>query len=180
MSKVSIKVGPKTYTFNTAEGEEAKITALGQVIDSKYQMLGHTRSVQETDNLVFAALFLADELEEMRGEAERLKTELAACTLSNGVPQESRLNGDIEDMQAEIETLRKAEERSRAESASLKAELASLRAAARPQHDLFGGAAPDDGFAEKLEALAARAEAVAAALEATSSEDGLEGGGADA
>ena len=149
MSKVSIKVGPKTYTFNTAEGDEQRITALGKLVDEKYQMLGHSRSVQETENLVFAALFLADELDEARKSA-----------------------GSTVDLGAEIETLRKAEERAREENRKLKAEIAELREAARQQHDLFGGDEPDDDFAARQEALADRAEQAAAALE----RGALEGG----
>ena len=199
MSKVSIKVGPKTYTIATADGEEEKITALGQVIDGKYQLLGNARAVQETDNLVFASLFLADELEETRksiseaklaaesaqaeaeaarAEANKAREELdakveeAVAECKAGLEQEKAKNGGRKaEFETELETLRKAEERAREKNDELKAEVEQLREAASQQHDLFGDGAPDGAMIEKLEALAERAEQAADALESGNTAD---------
>ncbi|NQZ46195.1 MAG: hypothetical protein HRT63_01515, partial [Erythrobacter sp.] len=74
------------------------------------------------------------------------------------------------ELQAEIATLRKAEERARKENAALKAQIADMEERARHQHDLFGGPAEDaalsDALAQQLEALALRAESTASELEA--------------
>lgn len=165
MSKVSIKVGPKTYTFTTAEGEEAKITALGELIDGKYQMLGHSRSVQETDNLVFAALFLADELEETR------KTIADARIAAESAQREA------EAARSEAVKLREEEANARDEAQALKTEIARLQQSAQQQNELFVADPTDDTLAERIEALASRAEEIAAALESTGADDdGLEGG----
>lgn len=199
MNKVSIKIGPKSYTIATAEGEEAKIAALGQVIDKKYQLLGNARAVQETDNLVFASLFLADELEETRksiaeaklaadsaqAEAEtarmdavkareelEAKVEEAVAECKAGLEQEKAKSGGRKaEFEAELDTLRKAEERAREENEALKAELAEMREAASQQHDLFGGDDVDGVLIEKLEALAERAEQAADALESAGPAD---------
>lgn len=145
MSKVSIKVGPKTYSVVTADGDEDRVTALANAVDGKYQMLGHPRAVQETDNLVLAALLLADELE------------------------------DANKALAETEQARADISRLRSENAALEAEVAQLRKAALLQHDLFASQGDGDPLAERLEAFAERAEAAAAALEALGLEAGAEG-----
>lgn len=199
MSTVSFKVGPKTYTVNTAEGEEDKITALGELIDAKYALLGNARAVQETDNLVFASLFLADELEETRksiadakskadaaeaeaknarADAEKLREEMdakiekaVAKANSNVEHEKAKSGGKKAELKAEIETLRKAEKRAREKGEALKAELAELREASRQQHDLFGADEADESFIEKLEAMAERAEKAADLLEGADTSD---------
>ncbi|MFO6447143.1 cell division protein ZapA [Erythrobacter sp. NE805] len=151
MSTVTLSIGPKSYTIACADGQEAHIRALGAMIAEKYAQLGQARAPLEAQNLLFAALFMADELDQARKQLAEL-----------GPPDTSELDA------------------LRARVAGLEAELAVAReAAARPapapapptpQFDLFGGppaAAPaDEDLAARLEALAARAEASAAALEA--------------
>lgn len=210
MSKVTIKVGPKSYSFATADGDEERITALGQLVDEKYAQLGNSRAVQETDNLVFAALFLADELDETRKlttEADariaaadkaadqaredaakaieecdakiasaiaeaRKEADQALSKATETVEQEKEKSGGKKaELRAEIDTLRKAEERAREENNALKEELADLREASRHQHDLFGSDALSDDWVEKLEKLAERAEETAAALEGATASD---------
>lgn len=159
MSTVTLSIGPKTYTVACADGQEAHIRALGAMIAEKYAQLGSARAPLEAQNLLFAALFMADELDQAR----------------------KRVAEAPEPDTAEIDAARET-------IARLEAELAEARAAAArpapaaeapapapvPQFDLFGGpsaapAAPsalDTQLAERLEALAAAAEASAAALEA--------------
>ncbi|MDC8753139.1 cell division protein ZapA [Erythrobacter sp. sf7] len=143
MSTVTLTIGPKSYPVACADGEEAHIEALGAMIAEKYALLGAARAPLEAQNLLFAALFLADELAEARkGKPGKAKTS----------PEGS----------AEADCLR-------AEIARLEAELVAARQAPppppTPQADLFGGAAPSAALAERLEALAEQAEATAAALE---------------
>ncbi|MDP5102488.1 MAG: cell division protein ZapA, partial [Erythrobacter sp.] len=66
MSTVTLTIGPKSYAVACADGEEAHITALGAIIAEKYNQLGASRAPLEAQNLLFAALFLADELAEAR------------------------------------------------------------------------------------------------------------------
>lgn len=140
MSTVTLSIGPKTYQVACADGQEAHIRALGAMIAEKYAQLGSARAPLEAQNLLFAALFLADEL----AEARKAKAAPAAA-------------GETPALKAEI--------------ARLEAELAALRGApapapASPQADLFGGPDVSALIAERLEVLATRAEAGAAALEA--------------
>jgi cell division protein ZapA len=160
MSTVTLTIGPKNYTVACADGEEAHIAALGAMIAEKYALLGTSRAPLEAENLLFAALFLADELADARKR-------LAAQPQPAPAPEPA---GTSEDAEA-IAALRNA-------IAALEAELETARqtpattapAPATPQFDLFGSPAAPPGLtedlAERLEALAQRAEASAAALEA--------------
>lgn len=140
MSTVTISIGPKSYPVACADGEEAHISALGAMIAEKYALIGSARAPLEAQNLLFAALFLADELIEARKTA----------------PDSASQKGEAPDLQAEI--------------ARLNGELAELRAAnavaPAPESDRSFSALDLAALADRLEALAARAEASAAALEA--------------
>ena len=156
MSTVTLSIGPKTYTVACGDGQEAHIRALGGMITEKYAQLGSARAPLEAQNLVFAALFMADELAEARKS-------LAIAAERQPDPVDPEV----------IEALSNA-------IATLEADLAAAREAAAhpappparptPQFDLFGGtampSAAADDLAAQLEALAARAEASADALEA--------------
>jgi cell division protein ZapA len=143
MSTVTLTIGPKSYPVACADGQEAHIAALGAVIAEKYAELGSARAPLEAQNLLFAALFIADELAEARKQAAD--------------------KGAVDALRADI--------------ARLEAELAAKASAPAPtpepeptpvppQIDLFGSADPAVLLADRLEALAQRAEASAAALEA--------------
>ena len=156
MSTVTLSIGPKTYTIACADGQEAHIRALGAVIADKYAQLGSARAPLEAQNLLFAALFLADELADAR---KRLSAESEQPAPAAPEPDRS-----------EIEALRETVTRLEAELAAAKA-AAATPAPQTPQFDLFGGAQPATSagtqvLADQLEALADRAEASAAALEA--------------
>lgn len=156
MSQVTLKIGGRSYPVACADGEEKHIAKLGAMIDEKYASLGAARSPQEAHNLVFAALFLADELAEARKTAKK--------STQSVEHEKARSGGKKAELRAEIETLTKAEARARKEVKALKAELADMREAASHQHDLFADPDLTEALAEKLEALAAQAEGAAAKL----------------
>lgn len=135
-----ISIGPKNYPVACADGEEAHIAALGAMIAEKYALIGSARAPLEAQNLLFAALFLADELAEAR------KAEPGSTAKQDEAPA------------------------LRAEIATLESELAELRrapaTAPSPQSEASASPEPSAAIAEQLEALAERAEASAAALEA--------------
>ncbi|MBV7267251.1 cell division protein ZapA [Erythrobacter ani] len=160
MSEVTLTVGPKSYTIICADGEEQHIENLGAMIAERYAKLGASRTPQEAQNMLFAALFLADDLAEARKVAKK--------STQNVEHEKERSGGKKAELRAEIETLTKAEARAREEVADLKGQLAELREAASHQHDLFGAPSVSDEIIEKLEALASRAEETAAALEEAS------------
>ena len=153
MAEVAIKIGPRTYHVGCAEGEQQRIMELAELITERYTQLGASRTPRESQNLLFTALFMADELADLRSE------------LSNADHEQAQTGGKKAELKAEIETLRRAEERAREEADQLKAEIAELREAARHQHDLFGAELDEEKLATILEALADRTEETALALE---------------
>lgn len=186
MNKVKIQIGPRHYSIACDPADEEKVRKFGKLIDENYAKLGGARAPQEADNMVFAALFMADELDEarkavsdakaemaeMRSELQRLKDDTAnavRAAKAEAEQEKEKASKSKAELRAEIETLRKAEEHTRKDSAKLKAEVADLQEQARHQHDLFGSpedqAVHSEAMAEKLEALAHRAEATASELE---------------
>ncbi|MDZ4307942.1 cell division protein ZapA [Allopontixanthobacter sp.] len=80
MSQVTLTIGGRRHTVACADGEEAHIAELGRMIDEKFAELGNPPG-PDSQNLLFAALLLADELHEARRavlEAERTRQILAA------------------------------------------------------------------------------------------------------
>ena len=151
MSTVALTIGPKTYNIACADGEEAHVTRLGAIIAEKYAQLGSSRAPLEAQNLLFAALFIADELAELRKNSA-VTVEAAAAPPPEVDPQV-------------VASLRAA-------IAQLEDDLAAARAAppdvpaSPPQTELFAAPKPDPQLVAQLEKLAERLEASASALEA--------------
>lgn len=151
MSTVTLTIGPKSYSVACADGEEAHIQALGAIIAEKYSLLGASRAPLEAQNLLFAALFLADELAEARKRP-----------VGGPAPQIQPAAADPQAMEA-----------LRAAIAQLEDDLAAARAepavpdayAAAPSEPFADGDAAAN-LADQLEALADQVEASASALEA--------------
>lgn len=163
MSTVTLSIGPKSYSVACADGQEAHIRALGAMISEKYAQLGNARAPLEAQNLLFAALFMADELDQTRKQLAEVAAPAPAAETVDPEAVEALRNA-ISALEADLEAAREAAARPEPAQPS----------PAAPQSDLFGGPAPaivaadplTDAVAERLEALAMRAEANAAALEA--------------
>ncbi len=194
MPEVAITVGSKTYTIACGEGEQDKVAALAAMIDEKYAQLGPARAPLEATNLVFTALFMADELADLRSRIEAAKAgaeaNIAAAraeseeTVKAARAAEQDANSRAEAALAEIAEARgklktaiaEAEERSanglesardkfEHDQATNSGENPDVGAAIARQHDLFGSQSDVDAVAGALEALAERTEAAAFALE---------------
>lgn len=158
MSTVTLSIGPKTYQVACADGQEAHIRALGAMIAEKYAQLGSARAPLEAQNMLFAALFMADELDQAR---KRLAEIPEPAPAPEPVDPEAlaALQNAIAALEADLAAAREAAARP-----------APVPAGAAPQFDLFVGsaqaAALTEDLATRLESLAAQAEASAAALEA--------------
>lgn len=87
MSNVALSVGGRSYTVNCAEGEEGHIAELGQMIDAKLSAMG-TPSQNETRNLLFAALLLADEVFELQANGPVAQSSAAAPAQESAVDPE--------------------------------------------------------------------------------------------
>jgi cell division protein ZapA len=64
MSNVTVSIGGRSYTVACDTGQEAHIAALGRLIDSKLSSVPGVSGQSEARTLLFAALLLADELDE--------------------------------------------------------------------------------------------------------------------
>lgn len=69
MSNVTLSIGGRTFVVACAEGEEAHVTKLSRMIDTKLSGMGEMASQSEPRMLLFAALLLADELHEAQSKA---------------------------------------------------------------------------------------------------------------
>lgn len=78
MSEVALQVGGRAYKVSCADGEEGHIRHLAGIIDGKMAGLTGNPGVSEAQGLLFAALFLADELEEARSRSPALQTGAAS------------------------------------------------------------------------------------------------------
>jgi len=70
MSNVNLSIGGRTYTVACGPGEEQHIAMLGREIDARLRALPGMGGQSEPRALLFAALFLADELHEARKGAQ--------------------------------------------------------------------------------------------------------------
>lgn len=66
MSNVSLMIGGRQFTVSCADGEEAHVARLGALIDTKAAAAGVVGQ-SETRMLLFAALMLADALDDATG-----------------------------------------------------------------------------------------------------------------
>lgn len=86
MSEVVLTVGGRNYTLSCEDGQEDHIRDLAALVDTKLGDGVSQLPGMEAKNLLFAALFLADELEEVRkpsgsGDSARIADGLDALAL---------------------------------------------------------------------------------------------------
>ena len=155
MSEVTLHIAGRSYKVACAPGEEAQVERLGKVIDGKLAALGGNLSPSPAQNLLFASLLLADELDEARkDQSASAKQEGPAATPAAASDDETRL--ELFAMKAERDALAK--------------ELARLKD--RPAPPPSASALPSapvpaqDDTAELLEDLADALEKHAETLEA--------------
>ena len=66
MSEVTLRVWGRSYTVSCADGEEDHVRHLAAIVDGKLTALGGNLAPGDAKNLLFAALILADEVDEAR------------------------------------------------------------------------------------------------------------------
>ena len=105
MSEVTLTIGGRDYAVSCADGEEAHVARLGAAIDQKFQQLGRNVSTKDAQNMLFAALLLADELHEARKEGEALRSQVEEA------------GAERETLAAQVAEARRAVEAARVEAA---------------------------------------------------------------
>ena len=96
MSNVDLIIGGREFKVACAEGEEAHVTELGRLIDSKVANMNMTGQ-SEGRMLLFASLLLADELHELKHRGGQ--GEAKDSTPPNEVLQASRLEALAETLE---------------------------------------------------------------------------------
>ena len=136
MSEVRFSAGGKEYTVACADGEEAHVAYLGSLIDAKLQQLGGSLSPQESQNLLFASLFLADELHEARTSAASAQEEFSAREdafvaqqrdANIAIGQRDELKQTVARLEEELSGLQSALQRQDAEADDIRTELEQRR-----------------------------------------------------
>ena len=70
MAEMTLTVGGRQYQLHCRDGEEAQLDHLATIVDAKAQLARQaTPGLTEVRQLLFAALFLADELNDLKREA---------------------------------------------------------------------------------------------------------------
>lgn len=138
MSQITLHVGDKNYTIACAEGEEAQVTKLAAMVDQKLKQLGDNLSASPAQNMLFAALLLADELQEAIGD-----------------PQASAMEGQINELKLELDAIR-------TERDEALRELAILRSTPEKPENGPSGAAVTELLSRLADDLEKRAEVLEA------------------
>ena len=103
MNEIRFLIGDRPYTIAVAPGQEAHIRAMAALVDDKVKSLGRNRSQHDAKNLLFAALFLADELHGI--ERDRQSSPIIAKNEEQAAIIE-RLEESLVEAQEEQERLR--------------------------------------------------------------------------
>ena len=185
MSEVALPIGGKIYRVACAPGEEDHVAALGAVINDKLASMGNL-SGHEAQNLLFAALLLADEVHESRGTASGPRGDVVAAEAlaETAAGERDELKAALANRDAEFEQLQTAHDDARKECEATRERLAEVseRLAERQANEAAllarieelsavpgqpGGTAPapDTDLAPALESLAEMLEQTADKLE---------------
>ena len=150
MSEVALSIGGRTYRVACAAGEEARVTRLGETISDKLATIGNPAG-PDAQNLLFAALLLADEVQEGRETVAGAQEKIAGTV----EPLQSR----IADLEAELAQLQGARNGDGAELAQALDRLAEMESALAAQEAKAGDL--QDELSAAREQLSARTVAQA-------------------
>jgi cell division protein ZapA len=177
MSEVTLEIGGRPYTVACEEGQESHIEMLGGMIEEKLNAMGQL-APSRSQNLLFAGLFLADDLHEAKksgGSVAVIQAELEAARSAKSdaanAMQEMQLERDAllserDTMRSDLEALKSNLTAAEAErdSQSAKAEQLAAQVEQLTQAQDNSPAAPDvtpqlTELAEALEKCATKLEA---------------------
>ena len=153
MSQVNLRIGGRSYHVACADGEEAHLTRLASTVDEKVRQMQDSRTLQEAQSLLFAALLLADELHDARTESDEDPVDLRQRmkSLENEAAAARRKASELA---LELDALR-------AERDAIANDLSRSRLVDSPRDPLVS----EENLAPRLEHLAQLIEKCADALE---------------
>ena len=153
MSEVTLRIGSKAYKVACADGQEAQLAKLGSMIDAKFKQMEGNLAPSEAENLLFAGILLADELNEAR-EVAGDDPSLLADKIKSAEETAETAEKKSRELALELDAVR-------AERDAIANDLANIKSTASGQEPLF----TTDDFAPKLEQLAETLEKCAVSLE---------------
>lgn len=176
MSEVRLSIGGKDYTIACADGQEDHVSRLGALVDAKLAEFGVNRAPQEAQNLLFAALLIAEDLHQSRnaatglqGEMDSLREDVATALRERNVAmgQHDQQAARITELERELTNTQSAAQAAGQESDEIKAELSRLKSEQadfeQVEAELRAGLA---GLAEERDALQLELDEARAASEA--------------
>ena len=85
MAEVSIEVNGHAYVVGCEDGQEPRLAELARNLDAQVRQVARdVGPLGETRLILMGALVMADELAELQGELEALKTRLAEAKADQG------------------------------------------------------------------------------------------------
>lgn len=174
MSEVSLAIGRRSYKVACAEGEEAHVTRLAEAIDAKLQAMPQL-SPQDAQNLLFAALLLADDVHEARNAVTAAQDQAA-----QSAERADALDSELGPLREEIGGLRSETADSRAKAERLEAEAGAAnetkQALARLEDELGDLRATERALREERDAARGEGEGLRTQFAALTDErDALRG-----
>jgi cell division protein ZapA len=124
MNEVTLNIGGRAYTVSCEPGQEDHIADLGDMIEAKLNTMGQL-SPQRSQNLLFAGLFLADELQETKRENTRLRP--IEDELSTLKRENSSKTARIEELVLQSEALTSERDTMRSDYEALKNQIGTLQ-----------------------------------------------------
>jgi cell division protein ZapA len=85
MAQVTIEVNGRPYVVGCEDGQEPRLTELARTVDAQVRQVARdVGPLGETRLMLMGALVMADEISELRGQIEVLKTQLAEARAEKG------------------------------------------------------------------------------------------------
>ena len=127
-SQITLSIGGRSYTVTCAPGEEAHVKQLADMIDQKMAELGPNKAPQASQNLLFCALMLADDVHEKSAELATVASSLASIEEERNSFSTYRDNAEAEKdaLRGEISELRNNAQAQSQERTRLAAEVEKL------------------------------------------------------
>ena len=187
MSEVRLSIGGKAYTIACADGQEDHVARLGALVDAKLAEFGPNRAPQEAQNMLFAALLIAEDLHQARNgamsqsaELDNMRHELDTARRERNLAmgQHDQHRARIVELENELSNVQSAAQAAAREGDDVRAQLARARSelidAEQVEAELRAGLA---GMAEERDALQLELDEVRAGTAANppAAQSGLDG-----
>ena len=85
MAQVSVEVNGRPYVIGCEDGQEKRLTQLAAVVDAQIRQVARdVGPLGETRLMLMGALVMADDIAELRGEIETLRSQVAEAKADVG------------------------------------------------------------------------------------------------